>query len=383
MLGTWLSSASGTWLSSACQPSAWHQPWVCPALQASDPRRSRSAKASHRGNPCNRNRTLPQPAAPLASPLDLDHSRNATPLGFSRHHRQLSLTMSSSRRPSYQDPPLGHTLALMGWGLVGVFVASLLPALLGASPLSPDWMLGLSQGLVDHGLVALLGLALIHLSAYLNPADQTVERRYRLAAQLALPAALGFLLLIPLRAVLLWPSIQGPASQQANADQQFRREVAVTRTLLAQNLPSPQLRTKLLERVSGLRQSVGLPAAEGIETLIAGPSDALRSNLSGQLDEIEKRKDAQLRGGAPATAGQTSRLIAVSALLRTLLSSLALAIGFLAGSRWRHEDLSPLLIWQLNRETRQSGGRKAQQPGSRQAAKQFISQLTEEDLPSR
>lgn len=291
--------------------------------------------------------------------------------------------MSSSRRPSYQDPPLGHTLALMGWALVAVFVASLLPALLGASPLSPDWMLGLSQGLVDQGLLALLGLALIHLSAYLNPADRMVERRYRLAARLALPTALGFLLLIPLRAVLLWPSIQGPASHQAIADQRFSREIAVTRTLLAQDLLSPQLRTKLLERVSGLRQSVGLPAAEGIETLIAGPSDALRSSLSGQLEEIEKRKDAQLRSGAPATAGQTSRLSAVSGLLRTMLTSLALAIGFLAGSRRRHEDLSPLLIWQLNREGRHSGGSKAQQPGSRKAVEQFISQLAEEDLPSR
>jgi hypothetical protein len=37
----------------------------------------------------------------------------------------------------------------------------------------------------------------------------------------------------------------------------------------------------------------------------------------------------------------------------------------------------------LDRETRHSGGSKAQQPGSRQAAKQFIYQLTEEDLPSR
>jgi hypothetical protein len=288
--------------------------------------------------------------------------------------------MRSSGPPSYQDPPLGHSLALMGWGLVAVFVASLLPALLGASPLSPDGMLGLSQGLVDQGPLALLGLALIHLSAYLNPADRMVARRYRLAAQLALPAALGFLLLIPLRAVLLWPSIQGPASQ-ASPDQRSSRELAVIRTLLAQNIQTPERRRMLLERVTGLRQSVGLPPAEAIEALIAEPSDTVRSSLNQQLEEIETRNNLNIERATAAAAGRPSRLSAFSALLRTLLTSLALAIGFLAGSRWRDEDLSPLLIWQLNREMHHPSRSKAPRPGSRQAAKQFISQLSEEDQP--
>ena len=289
--------------------------------------------------------------------------------------------MSSSRPPSYQDPPLGHSLALMGWGLVAVFVASLLPALLGASPLSPDGMLGLSQGLVDQGPLALLGLALIHLSAYLNPADRMVERRYRLAAQLALPAALGFLLLIPLRTMLLWPSIQGPASQ-ASPDQRSSRELAVIRTLVAQNIQTPERRRMLLERVTGLRQSVGLPPAEAIEALIAEPSDAVRSSLNQQLEEIETRNNLNNERATAAAAGRPSRLSTISALLRTLLTSLALAIGFLAGSRWRDEDLSPLLIWQLNREMHHPSRSKAPRPGSRQAAKQFISQLSDEERPT-
>lgn len=289
--------------------------------------------------------------------------------------------MSSSRPPSYQDPPLGHSLALMGWGLVAVFVASLLPALLGASPLSPDGMLGLSQGLVDQGPLALLGLALIHLSAYLNPADRMVERRYRLAAQLALPAALGFLLLIPLRTMLLWPSIQGPASQ-ASPDQRSSREAAVIRTLLTQNIQTPERRRMLLERVTDLRQSVGLPPAEAIEALIAEPSDAVRSSLNQQLEEIETRNNLNNERATAAAAGRPSRLSAFSALLRTLLTSLALAIGFLAGSRRRDEDLSPLLIWQLNREMHHSNRSKAPRPGSRQAAKQFISQLSDEERPT-
>ncbi len=289
--------------------------------------------------------------------------------------------MSSSGPPFYQDPPLGHSLALMGWGLVAVFVASLLPALLGASPLSPDGMLGLSQGLVDQGPLALLGLALIHLSAYLNPADRMVERRYRLAAQLALPAALGFLLLIPLRAVLLWPSIQGPASQ-ASPDQRSSRELAVIRTLVAQNIQTPERRRMLLDRVTGLRQSVGLPPAEAIEALIAEPSDAVRSSLNQQLEEIESRNNLNNERSTAAAAGRPSGLSAFTALLRTLLTSLALAIGFLAGSRRRDEDLSPLLIWQLNREMHHSNRSKAPRPGSRQAAKQFISQLSEEERPT-
>lgn len=290
--------------------------------------------------------------------------------------------MSSSRRPSYQDPPLGHTLALMGWALVAVFVASLLPALLGASPLSPDWMLGLSQGLVDQGLLALLGLALIHLSAYLNPADRMVERRYRLAAQLALPAALGFLLLIPLRTMLLWPSLQGPASQQASPDQRSSQEAAVIRTLLAQNLQAPERRRMLLERVTGLRQAVGLPPAEAIDALMSEPTDAVRSSLNQQLEEIETRNNLNMERATAAAPERPSRLSALSALLRSLLTSLALAIGFLAGSRRHDEDLSPLLIWQLNREMHHSNRSKAHRPGSRQAVKQFISQLSEEDRPT-
>jgi hypothetical protein len=151
----------------------------------------------------------------------------------------------------------------------------------------------------------------------------------------------------------------------------------VIRTLLAQNIQSPERRRMLLERVTGLRQSVGLPPpAEAIEALIAEPSDAVRSSLNQQLEEIESRNSLNNERATAAAAGRPSGLSAFSALLRTLLTSLALAIG------WRDEDLSPLLIWQLNREMHHPSRSKAPRPGSRQAAKQFISQLSEEDRPT-
>lgn len=65
--------------------------------------------------------------------------------------------------------------------------------------LNPLWKLRLAGSLVKSAPFALLGLALLQIAVELGPHDPRLKSRQRLCNQLAVIAALGFLLLVPLQ----------------------------------------------------------------------------------------------------------------------------------------------------------------------------------------
>lgn len=97
-------------------------------------------------------------------------------------------------------PPLPSStargLSLAGLVLLVLFLAILAGALFPIALLAPAWQLSFGGALINSSPVALTGLALLHLAAALAPTDRLVAGRRRLAAQLAIPAAFGFLLLL-------------------------------------------------------------------------------------------------------------------------------------------------------------------------------------------
>ena len=278
--------------------------------------------------------------------------------------------MTRSQSRSFSDPPLGHSLGLAGWGLLLIYCASLLPSLLQPGLFSATWILGLSNALIDQGPIALLGLVLIHLSATLNREDRQLQSRRNFAAALALPAALGFLLLVPIQVQALWQTAVQMPHQQALVNQALDRKLAQTREMVDQNLQDPGAKRRLLEMVSGLQQAAGLPpATQDPVKLLALPGSELRGKLMANLDEIESRVRVtrQSQGPAPGVSPLASSL-------RSIVSSLALALAFLASSRRRSEDLSPLLIWQLERE----GRRYRKSTGSAMSGKRAMEQLIDQ-----
>jgi len=158
--------------------------------------------------------------------------------------------------------------------------------------------------------------------------------------------------------------------QKALANQAVDRKLAQTRDMVDQNLQDLGAKRRLLEMVSGLQQEAGMPPfPQSAEKILVLPGSELRGKIRANLDEIEShiRMSRQSQGPAPGASPLASSL-------RSIVSSLALALAFLASSRRRSEDLSPLLIWQLERE----GRRYRKSTGSAISGKRSIDQLIDQ-----
>jgi hypothetical protein len=89
-------------------------------------------------------------------------------------------------------------VALVLFVLFGSLVAA---ALFPLQLLDPAWQLRLAGTLINTAPFPLLGLALLQIAAELGPHDPLLKSRAHLCSQLAVAAALGILLLLPLQTI--------------------------------------------------------------------------------------------------------------------------------------------------------------------------------------
>jgi hypothetical protein len=83
--------------------------------------------------------------------------------------------------------------------LLVVFAATVLNAALPLRLVDPSWLQGLIQFLLSQGFLPLIALVLVPLAVVINPKSSRLCRRRDRFSRLALVAALGFALLIPLQ----------------------------------------------------------------------------------------------------------------------------------------------------------------------------------------
>lgn len=83
--------------------------------------------------------------------------------------------------------------------LFAIFLARLIPLLLGANPMDPTWQDQFVDLLVTQGLLPFLGFVLLHLAVFLQPQHDRLRRRLRLVRRLAVPVVIGYVLLVPLQ----------------------------------------------------------------------------------------------------------------------------------------------------------------------------------------
>jgi len=105
---------------------------------------------------------------------------------------------SRSGTPVLLSAPGLSVVALVLFVLFGSLVA---PVLIPLQLLNPAWQLHLAGALINSAAFPLLGLALLQIAVELGPHDPQLKNRARLCAQLAVAAALGFLLLLPLQTI--------------------------------------------------------------------------------------------------------------------------------------------------------------------------------------
>ncbi|WP_216904414.1 hypothetical protein [Synechococcus sp. CCY 9618] len=222
---------------------------------------------------------------------------------------------------------LGQAMGAAAVSLLLVFAASLLPALLSVQLLEPKWQQTLAGLLIGNAPLALVALILLHLAVVVSPEESTFRQRRDRFSRWAALATLGYLLLLPLQIS------------------------ATSRVFGGESRDSAQQLATVLARIDQRRQAT--EAATGPEDLqrrlvavgspplppnaLSRPLPELKAQMLAVLQQAENQARTQFR-----PPGERQTTLRVAQLLRDVISTLALAMGFAAFSRRRRAS-RPLL----------------------------------------
>jgi hypothetical protein len=189
-------------------------------------------------------------------------------------------------------------LSVVALVLFVLFASLVAPALFPLQLLDPAWQLRLAGALINTAAFPLLGLALLQIAAELGPHDPLLKNRTRPCAQLAVAAALGFLLLLPLQ------TIAGlRTSRTANNAQAARLQGAETKLkVLRQAVAGATSNADLNQQLQKLQGPVLGPAD------IAQPLPLLKAQVGAVLDQGRSADQPRARGQpAPHTPAAAAR----------------------------------------------------------------------------
>jgi hypothetical protein len=212
-----------------------------------------------------------------------------------------------------------------GLVLVVLFLTVLAGSLFPIQLLDPAWQLRVGSAIINSSPMPLTGLALMHLATSLDLRDSHLAARRQLAARLAIPVALGFLLLFPLLTT---------AAIRQQSDQVTVRNSRVERAI---------------RQIQGLREAVRgantvdelsqrLTAAQGPvleESDRNQPLPVLKTRVNTALD----RAAAQIERQRPPRTSVNPWLL-LPEILRSAVACIALAVGFAGLARRPNVDRS-------------------------------------------
>lgn len=230
--------------------------------------------------------------------------------------------MSSS--PPVSSDRLGADLPRMlswaGLTLLALFVLGVVSSLLPPALLSPPWHLQQVQTLLQQGPMALTGLALLAIGRHLSD-EELSQRRVVQARRLALAAALGYSLLIPLQLYASWNQWKQAASRDAAGREQLQSRLEALDLEVSRAGTDAQLQRLLRQ----------LPApAPRLETLGPDP-EARRRGAQELLTRLSDRLALELR-----RREEQRGLLVLRSSLRNSLAALLLSVAWLMVAAPRH-----------------------------------------------
>lgn len=237
----------------------------------------------------------------------------------------------SSARPS---PPTNQLAPLrLSWVALVLFVlfgTIVIGAALPPKLLDPSWQLALFSAVVNTAGFPLVGMGLLHLAADLDPTNEALRNQRHLCARLAVPVALGFVMMVPLQAYSLWYQsstvLGGREAQLARAEQAI--------TSLRQAVEGATSTTDLQKRLQAINRPPLSPAEQAM------PLPVLKLQTKAALERAEAAL-RQERQRLPRTG--VFPLLQIS--LRNGIACLALALGFAALAQRRHSQVPLLQEW--------------------------------------
>ena len=249
-----------------------------------------------------------------------------------------------------------------------LFLCVIVGAALPLNVLDPTWQLSVFSAVVNTSGYPLVGMGLLHLAADLDHSNELLHNQRRLCARLAVPVALGFVLMVPLQSFLLWQ--QNSTTIAGQEAQLTRRERSLSD--LRQAVDAATSTADLQKRLQALNRPP-LSAAEQ-----AMPLQMLKLQAKAAL---KQSASALRRGREGLPRGDIFSLIQIS--LHNSVACLALALGFAALAKRRHSNVPLLQEWQGGWDHWQ--WRKRQQRATRRGGssdQHYIRQLCGEERDS-
>jgi hypothetical protein len=250
-------------------------------------------------------------------------------------------------------------LSVVALVLFVLFASPVAGALWPVQLLNPAWQLRLAGSLVNGAPFALLGLALLQIAVELGPHDPRLKSRQRLCSQLAVAAALGFLLLVPLQGVAGLQQSRSSTSAQSSRISGAERRLVALRQAVASAASNGEI-NQSLQRLQG---PVLGPAD------IAQPLPLLKAQVAAVLDQAQLQIARERQATPPSDPWRL-----LPELVRNGIACLALALGFATLAVRPGSELSLLQEWQkgwsgLRRNLRK--GRGSRGSGSSSNAEYF------------
>ncbi len=238
---------------------------------------------------------------------------------------------------------VSNFLASAALGLFLIFIGVVLSGSLPLQFLQPSWQLQLTNRFVSSGIMALLGLALLHIAIVVNPANNFLRQRLHTARHLAIAAAIGFLLLIPLQGYATWRVLTNVKIEQSQALKAGNKRL----TPLKKAINEATSITDLQRRLAELKVNLQLQPSD-----LTDPLPALKQRILANLDRAEitlRDRNSGIKPEAIWSAAQSGVV--------TIFSSLGFALAFAAGAQAPNAS-ETLLESVSHRWARKSGSRR-------------------------
>jgi hypothetical protein len=226
---------------------------------------------------------------------------------------------------------IASQLGILAVCLLVLYVVAVLAAILPPALLDPAWQLRFTNALINNGFIALLGLALLHLAAYLHPTNPHLGRRRNDFATWALIPVLGFLLLIPLQGYAVWRGISTANNQQNSQLKGVTGRISALREAINKSSSTQELQQRLV--------ALKVPPLSSPD--LARPLPQLRKAMLDSLERTEIRATDKFKGIQPQQLW-----LVIQGSIRAVLTTLVLAVGFAAFTRRPGKELTLLQQWQ-------------------------------------
>ena len=181
-----------------------------------------------------------------------------------------------------------------------------------------DWQISMINVITSSSILPLQGLVLAHLAAYLDPAEPRFEVFCQNLRRWALPATLGFLLIIPLQS---YNFVKGIRNYRQNA---AKNERTITQTFgdIRNAVERASTTADLQKRLADLN-APGLSPADR-----TAPLPAIRPTLLAEIQKAEKKAKANISQQDPEQFWLFSKQ-----MVGSILAAFAFAFAFAAAAK--------------------------------------------------